>query len=328
MSGCSSIPSRFFPSARLCKWMTGFRARSARSLDVGTTYVDLKDPKKPRLHREKPDGKVTPREVHQAAVERLEEEWRRFFRNEFSGAQGEKPVAQPVAEALYDQFHFLPPWLPKPWNRMTSEEHEQIQKIVRIVRARQHPSVFVLLWGLEAKLDRISKNNELLNVLKVNGGNCMGLSHVFYFAQAIVLGRKAQFRDVYWQPGDQQMNHVAVMIGGELFDPTFGEFLGADYRHYALTLMDEWALSLLHVAEGQRDSKEDPAEVEKTYRLAHELAPHHFRIQLALGGYLFSRGNWEESLPLYRAGEQNFPVDPDFSGYLDFLEWHNRYVRR
>lgn len=258
-------------------------------------------------------SKTPPREVSQAAIECLEGEWRQFFQNEMHGAQ-------PVAETLYDSFHFLPPWLPKPWNRMIPEEQEQIQKIVRLVRQSKEPLDFVRSWGLRFEGEQKLREDTLMNVLNLGRGRCVGLSHVFYFAQAIVLGKRAQFSDVYRGPKGERIDHVGVVMAEKFYDPSYGLILGANYLRFELTPMDAWALALLNVAAVQETSPASPAEIEETYRRAQELAPHYFRVQYNLGIYLFEHGEWDEGIALLRAAHATLPLDADYPKYLDYFD--------
>lgn len=315
MDKCLSVPSAFFPNAKLCEWMVQTRVGDPTKLDIGDRYVDLGDPKNPRYHQSSSNGKIEPSELNDTAISWLEEEWKRFFQNE-------TPSAQPVALALYDQFHFLPPWLPKPWERLLPEEREQIRKIARIARSVQDPLDVISRMGIHYEKEQVLVEEDLLRTLNQGRATCVGMSHLFYFAQAIILGKEAKFSEIYQGPDGKPQAHVGVVLkkDSRFYDPSNHIVLGGQYQHYDLAPTDQWAFALMNTALAKHGALIlSPEEEEKIYRRAQELAPNHFRTQFNVGLFLWHNGHRKEGLLLLKGAHRVFPQYHLLAPLLDLI---------
>lgn len=292
MVTCRNLSSDIYPNRRLCEWYVRKTSRAPETLDTGETYVDLNDPLKPEIKRKGPDQEISPRELHGAVTQLLEEEWKKFLANQ-------ENRAQPLAEDLYDRFKFVPPWLPKPLSRMDAEEKNIFQKFL------------VGALGIRYDPKRTMSEDRFLEILKAGAASCVGISNLAYFKERIVNRREVQFIEVYRDQSGEQHPHFGIAIDGKAQDPSNQRLLPEFYTWFPLDPMDQWALSLMNA--GLDLNAKD---FMKNFGLrVYQLAPDYFRVRFNLGDVYYEGGQKEMGIRLLRGASELYPT------YHKLEEW-------
>ena len=299
MTLCRSITSRSgFNYIGLCEWFSQNQRIDPKTFDRGETYVDLNDPLHPVVQTKAPDGKISPRELATVVTKALEEEWRQVFLHE-------KP--QPLAEALYDRFKFVPTFFPKPLSRMTSQERGVFHRFLDSPHIRYNRE--------EAMVE-----DNLLGILEAGVAGCVGMSNLSYFKERIVERREIGFIEVYRDQLGNQHSHIAISRGGQPYDPSYHRPLDDTYYWFPLDPMDQWARSVMNtgITKMERGELDGKAYMLEYGLVAYDLAPNYFRVLANLGETFYTGGQQAIGLHFLRGARDLYP------SYDHLTEWRSR----
>lgn len=287
MVNCRSLRSEHFPDRELCEWYVQTTGKPPQTLDTGETYVDLTDFYSPLIQKNKPDGKISPRELYSAVTGLLEREWQPLFAHQSLLFQ-KRP--QPIAEELYDRFDFLPPWLPKPLAKMNAAEKKLFRNFLVAIQYRGATEAihrYLRYVGADAIVE-----DDFFGILTEGASGCVGMTNLDYFAEKIVKGGLVEFVEFYRGRYGDQLAHVGVLLNQQPYDPSAKKKIDGEYGWFVNDPMDQWATSLMNTGDSKMKlGRIDATQYVKNYASrAFDFAPDYFRVQFYLGVAFYTVG--------------------------------------
>lgn len=264
MTTCQSLRSERFPDRELCEWVVQTTGKPPQTLNT--------------------NGEISPRELYSAVNHILEREWQQLFAHQSLLFQ-KRP--QPIAEELYDRFHFLPPWLPKPLTKMSEEEKMVFNSFYISLKTRgvqETIHIFLRYVGLDAVVE-----DNFFGIFAEGAAGCVGMSNLDYFAEKIVDGNSAAFIALYQNSEGTPQSHIGVLLNQQPYDPSYQKWVTRGVRWFTLDPMDQWAISVMNTGLTRaQQSQISLDEYWQQYALrALDLAP---SLEHDLGALLYSDG--------------------------------------